>query len=85
MLFRVRLFAASMPFSDVVLPCLLTVWACRVGFASASCFVFSNFCKYLYLYFEPFLPNMYVFFAATDRKRRAGGFLWRLGTFQGRI
>ena len=26
--------------SDVVLPCLLTLWACRVGFASASCFVF---------------------------------------------
>ena len=29
-----------MPFSDVVLSCLLTGAACRVGFASVLCFVF---------------------------------------------
>ena len=51
------------------------VWWCGVLF-------FHAFCKCLYLRFEPFLPNMYVFFAATDRKRRAGGFLWRLRAFQ---
>lgn len=73
--FCVLLFAAFMPFSDVVLPCLLTVWACFVG--GWWCGVL--LCKCLYLLFETFLPNMYVFFAATDKQRRTGGFLWRLG------
>ena len=58
--FRVLLFAASTAFSDVVLPCLLTVWACCGGvwsvffcffmlFVSVFIYVLSRFqqkCKY---------------------------------------
>lgn len=81
-LFCVLLFAASMPFSDVVLPCLLTGAACFVRVWICVFLLFRAFCKCICLRFESFLPNMYVFFAATDRKRRVGVFLWRLGSFR---
>lgn len=39
-LFRVLLFAVPMPFSDVVLPCFLTVWCVLPVCGGVVCFVF---------------------------------------------
>ena len=57
-LFCVLLFAASMPFPDVVLPCLLTLWRRVVVVSLLCCAVFHAFCKCLYLRFEPFSAKM---------------------------
>ena len=59
---------------DVVLPWFLTVWACCVGFASASCFVFLLFVSIFICRVRRFRQKCK--YSLRQRiQRRAGGFL----------